>query len=148
MQASLEAALPKSSEIVKIPGDTVPRFSDPISRDDDRAPVTIRPPLDDRGRGKYVSNNAHPMCTGKSAQSRCNSMADRKVSIVGATGGKLDGITVVVVPRQSLARNSLQEWMEELIEGEVWCYLTHEYDQLSQLFRSGNGVCIISHSNN
>ena len=167
LPSDLAASLPASVERVPVQGDSVPRFDEPIHRSEGREPVTIDPPLDEHGRGVYVSNVCAPMASMKSFHSRLH-----------AWGKKF--ISVVLAVRVSYALNAAQEWRESapnaaeqdaaarealadfdaLSEADrrvaeqfgpeaaapamVWCYLHHSKEQLEALFRHGCGVIIVS----
>tara|TARA_B110000046_G_scaffold128476_1_gene134858 strand:- start:279 stop:4814 length:4536 start_codon:yes stop_codon:yes gene_type:complete len=166
---SLRDALPRDRiKIVELRGmDEVPTFDTPID-DGHGSTLTIQPPLDECGRGVYVSTVCAPMASKKSFRARTHAWDKGK------------GITVVVAGRISYALNAMQEWREsvpdakeqeaaareayadydELVESDrraaeafgpeaahparVWCYLTHDQKQLDALFRTGFGVCIVS----
>lgn len=167
MEVELLAALPKpDGQTIHVEGDTVPEFETPLEREGGR-PLTIAPPLDESGRGAYVSSVSAPMASMKSYRSRIFAWSKR-------------GVTVVLTTRIAYALNARQEWAEsapgaaehdaaerealadyedlslkERSDAEsfgpdskapalVWCYLTHSRQQLVDLFRSGQGVCIVS----
>ena len=81
----------------------MPRFDTPIPRLEGRADVTIDPPLDQHGRGVYVSNVCAPMASKKSFHSRIHAWVKRSISAVLAV-------------RVSYALNAAQEWRES-----SWC---------------------------
>ena len=164
LATDLAAVLPRAAELVKVDGDTVPKFDAHIPRSEGLCAVTIAPPLDAHGRGTYVSNVCAPMASKKSFYSRIYHWNQH-------------GISVVLAVRVSYALNAMQEWkesapnateqdaaaraaladFEDASIGErcktdqfgpdratVWCYLTHSKAQLEALFRTGSGVCIVS----
>ena len=167
LSSDLVASLPSSVEHVPVEGDSVPRFDTPVPRSEGRVPVTIDPPLDEQGRGVYVSNVCAAMASKKSYHSRLHSWSQKSISAVLAV-------------RVSYALNATQEWRESapnaaeqdaaahealadfeaLSEADrraaeqfgpdaaapamVWCYLYHSKQQLEALVRKGCGVIIVS----
>lgn len=106
MIAGIEAAIPRSSQVVRVDSDEVPLFSEvlplvPLGEGQPGVPVTIAPSIDSSGRGVYVSNICAPMGSKKSYHSRLH-----------ALNSGLKSITVVVAVRVSYALNALQEWCE------------------------------------
>ena len=99
LSSDLAASLPTSVQRVPVQGDSVPRFDTPIPRSEGLAPVTIDPPLDEYGRGVYVSNVCAPMASKKSFHSRLHAWSKKS-------------ITVVLAVRVSYALNAAQEWRE------------------------------------
>ena len=167
LSSDLAASLPTSVQRVPVQGDSVPRFDTPIPRSEGLAPVTIDPPLDEYGRGVYVSNVCAPMASKKSFHSRLHAWSKKS-------------ITVVLAVRVSYALNAAQEWRESAPNATeqdaaarealadfdalseidrrapeqfgpdtaspamVWCYLHHSKQQLEALFRRRCGVIIVS----
>ena len=161
----LAESLPGSAAVIKIDTDELPLFETLIPTS--KGSITISPPLDEDGRGAYVSNNCAPMASKKSFHSRIYHWSK-------------EAITVVLAVRISYALNATQEWkksapsfaeqdaaarlaladFEELSfrdraaadcfgsgaesTSNVWCYLTHGKSQLESVFRRGHGVIIVS----
>jgi hypothetical protein len=103
MQSDLLNALYPTTEVVPVSGDTLPRFDELIVRPGGDS-LTIAPPLDEQGRGCYVSNSCAPMASKKSYHSRLHAWSR-------------PGVTVVVAVRVSYALNSLAEWKDSAPNG-------------------------------
>ena len=132
------------------------------------ATLTIEPPLDTYRRGKYVASICAPMASKKSLRARIYAWAKKKGITVVIAGRISYGHNAAQEWRESApgakdqeaaAREALADY-DELSEGDrraaevfgagveaparVWCYLTHDKEQLAALLGGGFGVCIIS----
>ena len=130
--------------------------------------ITIEPPLDIYGRGTYVSSICAPMASMKSLRARIYAWAKKKGITVVIAGRISYAHNAAQEWRESApgakeqeaaAREALADY-DELSESDrraaevfgagveaparVWCYQTHDKEQLAALIGGGFGVCIIS----
>ena len=163
----LATSLPRSVELVPVDGDTVPKFDVEIPRSEEQPPVTIAPPVSSDGRGGYVSNVCAPMASKKSFHARVHAWSKRSISVVIAVRVSY-ALNALQEWRESVptdgdgdaaAREALADFEELSIadrcatedfgpgasaRSSIWCYLVHGKRQLEELFRAGQGVCIVS----
>ena len=76
----LAESLPGSAEVTKIDTDELPLFETLIPTS--KGSITISPPLDEDGRGAYVSNNCAPMASKKSFHSRIHHWSKKAITVV------------------------------------------------------------------